>query len=85
MTIDAMGCQREIAERIRDGGGDYALAVRQNKPKLYEQVEGAISEALDGDTVDFDPCTVYDFGSVGIRCNWPPFAPAAAACVCAGF
>jgi predicted transposase YbfD/YdcC len=49
VTIDAMGCQREIADQIRDGGGDYVLAVKQNQPKLYEQVESAISEALEGD------------------------------------
>jgi predicted transposase YbfD/YdcC len=62
VTIDAMGCQREIAERIRDGGGDYALAVKQNQPKLYEQVEGAISEALDGDTEDFDEYQTIENG-----------------------
>ena len=54
VTIDAMGCQREIADRIREGEGDYVLAVKQNQPKLYEQVEGAISEALEGDTKDLD-------------------------------
>jgi predicted transposase YbfD/YdcC len=54
VTIDAMGCQREIADQIREGKGDYVLAVKQNQPKLYEQVEGAISEALEGDSEDFD-------------------------------
>jgi predicted transposase YbfD/YdcC len=54
VTIDAMGCQREIADRIREGGGDYVLAVKQNQPKLYEQVEAAISEALEGDTENLD-------------------------------
>jgi predicted transposase YbfD/YdcC len=54
VTIDAMGCQREIADRIREGGGDYVLAVKQNQPKLYEQVEGAISEALEEDAKDVD-------------------------------
>ena len=50
VTIDAMGCQREIADQIREGGGDYVLAVKQNQPKLYERVEEAISEALEEDT-----------------------------------
>jgi predicted transposase YbfD/YdcC len=54
VTIDAMGCQREIADQIREGKGDYVLAVKQNQPKLYEQDEGAISEALEGDPEDFD-------------------------------
>src|SRR5258707_1070455 len=54
VTIDAMGCQREIADRIRAGGGDYVLAVKQNQPKLYEQVESAITEALEGEPGEFD-------------------------------
>src|SRR6516165_9099922 len=49
VTIDAMGCQREIAERIRARGGDYVLAVKQNQPKLYEQVEAALIEAMEGE------------------------------------
>jgi predicted transposase YbfD/YdcC len=49
VTIDAIGCQREIADRIRDRKGDYVLAVKQNQPKLYERVEAAINEALEED------------------------------------
>jgi predicted transposase YbfD/YdcC len=29
ITIDAMGCQREIAAKIVDGGGDYLLFVKE--------------------------------------------------------
>jgi predicted transposase YbfD/YdcC len=54
VTIDAMGCQREIADRIRDRKGDFILAVKQNQPKLYERVEEAIDEALEGDAEDLD-------------------------------
>ncbi len=54
VTIDAMGCQREIAAQIRDGGGDYALAVKPNQPTLYEQAEGAISAALEQDAAALD-------------------------------
>ena len=54
VTIDAMGCQREIADRIRDRGGDYVLAVKQNQPTLYERVEEAISEALEEDAENLD-------------------------------
>jgi predicted transposase YbfD/YdcC len=39
VTIDAMGCQQEIAEQIIDQGGDYVLAVKENQPKLYEEIE----------------------------------------------
>ncbi len=54
VTIDALGCQREIAERIRERGGDYVPAVKQNQPKLYKRVEEAINEALEGDTENLD-------------------------------
>jgi predicted transposase YbfD/YdcC len=54
VTIDAMGCQREIAAQIRQGEGDYVLAVKQNQPTLYEQVNQAIGEALERDAKDLD-------------------------------
>ena len=38
VTIDAMGCQREIAQCIRDGDANYILAVKQNQPTLYEEI-----------------------------------------------
>jgi predicted transposase YbfD/YdcC len=49
VTIDAMGCQRAIADQIREREADYVLAVKENQPTLYEQVEGAIAEALEQD------------------------------------
>ena len=35
VTIDAMGCQKEIAEQIVAGGGDFVLSVKDNQPKLH--------------------------------------------------
>ena len=34
VTIDAMGCQTEIAQTILDAGADYMLAVKKNQPTL---------------------------------------------------
>ena len=39
VTIDAMGCQKAIAKKIVDGGGDYVLAVKENQPKLYQAIQ----------------------------------------------
>lgn len=39
VTIDAMGCQKEIAEKIIDQGGDYILALKANQESLFEQVK----------------------------------------------
>jgi predicted transposase YbfD/YdcC len=39
VTIDAMGCQREIAKKVIEGGGDYILALKMNQPTLYDAVQ----------------------------------------------
>ena len=39
VTIDAMGCQKEIAEQIIAGKGDYVLALKDNQPTLCDAVE----------------------------------------------
>jgi predicted transposase YbfD/YdcC len=54
VTIDAMGTQKEIAATIRQGEGDYLLAVKQNQPTLYEQVDAAITTALENEAPDCD-------------------------------
>ena len=39
VTIDAMGCQRQIAEKICDLGGDYILALKGNQGQLFADVQ----------------------------------------------
>jgi predicted transposase YbfD/YdcC len=39
VTIDAMGCQTEIAQAILDAKADYVLAVKKNQPTLYEALK----------------------------------------------
>jgi predicted transposase YbfD/YdcC len=39
VTIDAMGCQREIAQQILDQKADYVLALKGNQGTLREDVE----------------------------------------------
>ena len=43
ITIDAMGCQREIAQKIIDCQADYILMVKDNQENLKEQVEKVFS------------------------------------------
>ena len=38
VTIDAMGCQTEIAAKIVDNGADYVLAVKGNQPTLQQGI-----------------------------------------------
>jgi len=49
VTIDAMGCQRAIAQTIVTQGGDYLLSVKDNQPKLHEAIQEffAIAQAED--------------------------------------
>jgi predicted transposase YbfD/YdcC len=41
VTIDAMGCQKAIAEQIRKQKGDYVLAVKGNQPELQADIRDA--------------------------------------------
>jgi predicted transposase YbfD/YdcC len=38
VTIDAMGCQKEIADQIIEAGGEYILAVKENQPHLHQDI-----------------------------------------------
>lgn len=46
VTIDAMGCQREIARAILDKGADYILALKGNQGTLREDVEVFAAEQM---------------------------------------
>ena len=45
VTIDAMGCQTEIAAAIVDQGGDYVLALKGNQGTLHQEVEALFAQA----------------------------------------
>jgi predicted transposase YbfD/YdcC len=49
VTIDAMGCQKAIAQKIVDQGGDYALTVKDNQPHLLADIQLRFAEAFDTD------------------------------------
>lgn len=45
VTLDAMGCQKQIAEKIVEKGGEYVLAVKENQPTLHRDVSAAFDRA----------------------------------------
>src|SRR3954465_12214065 len=49
ITIDAMGCQKEIARDIVAGGGDFVIAVKDNQPKLAEAIGALVEKHLEGE------------------------------------
>lgn len=49
VTIDAMGCQTEIVEEIRQQKAHYVLAVKDNQPTLHADLQQVFEEALNTD------------------------------------
>jgi predicted transposase YbfD/YdcC len=49
VSIDAIGTQKQIAAQIREGGGDYLLAVKDNQPTLAEDVVACFLQAYEND------------------------------------
>jgi predicted transposase YbfD/YdcC len=47
VTLDAMGCQKEVAAAIRARGADYVLAVKDNQPHLYEDLAEHFVDVVD--------------------------------------
>jgi len=47
VTLDAAGCQTAVVDAIRDGGGDYLLAVKGNQPALSAAVQAVFADAAD--------------------------------------
>lgn len=60
VTIDAMGCQTAIAEKIVDRGGDYVLALKGNQGRLSDEVENYFIQA---EQIDFEGVACDAVGS----------------------
>ena len=56
VTLDAMGCPKDIAAQVVAGGGPYALTVKDNQPHLLEDIQATIGRVLDSgvEGVDFE-------------------------------
>jgi predicted transposase YbfD/YdcC len=58
VTIDAMGCQKAIAARIVDGGGDYVLTVKENQEHLRDDIVDCLCAAMDDEEIK---CEAYEY------------------------
>lgn len=47
VTIDAMGCQKDIAAKIVERGGNYVLTVKENQPNLLDDIQTCFRHAFD--------------------------------------
>jgi len=50
VTIDAMGCQTDIADQIISQGADYVLALKDNHKRLHQEVQRLFTDALSDPT-----------------------------------
>jgi predicted transposase YbfD/YdcC len=74
VTIDAMGCQRDIARTIQAKGGDYVLSLKGNQTRLHDDIRTLFADAeargfrdlphTTADTVD------GDHGRIEVRRAW---------------
>lgn len=62
VSIDAAGCQKEIAAKIVAQKGDYLLAVKGNQPRLCADIERLALDAMENDYAGLSQHTVKDEG-----------------------
>jgi len=81
VTIDAMGCQKAIAQTIRDEKADYVLRVKDNQSNLKQDLEDWFaygdSRHFDGMQMDFHQTTHKTSGRIEIRRCWAVSDPLA--------
>ncbi|MBN2883586.1 MAG: ISAs1 family transposase, partial [Clostridia bacterium] len=81
VTIDAMGCQRSIAEKIREKGAHYILAVKGNQGSLEQGIKDTVRFCSPADTdinedfghgrIEKRICQVYDnLGHIESKEKW---------------
>jgi predicted transposase YbfD/YdcC len=80
VTIDAMGCQKEIAQTIRKRRADYVLALKDNHPLLAAEVASLFADALGanegGYVVGYQETLAKGHGRIERRRCWTISDPA---------
>jgi predicted transposase YbfD/YdcC len=79
VTIDAMGCQTDIAQTVVDQEGDYVLALKGNQGTLHADVQDLFAFAHETDFADiahdFHETVEKDHGRIETRRYWTIFEP----------
>jgi len=74
ITIDAMGCQKAIAQQIVERGADYVLALKGNQSRLFEAVQQIFAQSqktrLAGMEHDYQQTIDIGHGRVETRRCW---------------
>lgn len=74
VTIDAMGCQKAIAEKIVDKGAEYVLGLKGNQGSLHDDVslyfQDCLSSGFQGVPYDYCETIDGDHGRIETRRYW---------------
>jgi predicted transposase YbfD/YdcC len=73
VTVDAMGCQREIAERIVKRQGHYVFSLKGNQSTLHEDVQTFMDDLISNDSTeqyDYYETVEKSHGRIEIRKCW---------------
>jgi predicted transposase YbfD/YdcC len=74
VSIDALGCNSDIAQQILDAGGKYLLQVKENQPTLHAKLKVTLDDAVLDDFKDmscgYDEQTDGDHGRIETRKLW---------------
>jgi predicted transposase YbfD/YdcC len=74
ITIDAMGCQKEIVRQIREKEGDYVIALKGNQGILHAEAVNFFQQAMDVDLnesgCDFSSSVEKNRGRIEERQVW---------------
>jgi len=71
VTIDAMGCQKKIAKKIKESNGDYIFSLKGNQGTMHEEVKLFMDDAItNGGDYDYNHTTDGGHGRVEIRKVW---------------
>ncbi len=66
MTVDALNCQRDIAQQIVEQGGDYVLALKGNQATLHDDVVRFLDDP-ESKTSTAKPVVDADHGRIETR------------------
>ena len=74
VTIDAMGCQKEIARAIREKEADFVLSLKGNQGHFHDEIKDFLNDAIDSQFKDIAHSFIQtvdgDHGRIEVRRVW---------------
>jgi predicted transposase YbfD/YdcC len=74
VTIDAMGCQKNIADLIMKKQADYVLTLKENQGNLFQEVQdfflAAETHHFQNDAIRYGETATHNHGRLEVRRHW---------------